>query len=775
MNYEDLINLLLESFKTGIPKNITADKLREALIKVVEFANITRGDFQGTATPSSNPGTPDGPVYYFAKESGTYSNFGGITVNIVEGISVLSFNGSVWEKIVIPINSEGFVTTDDLRNSILAFFSINYNEKFKAANLPVRRYNSESTFTDLAAGTYQEAIENGLLIKPPQIGGAAVKYKYETGIIFDIGEINLNLTIVSNAEGVSGAAGIGYKNGDGQYISYSVSNAGALRKTVNYTQTTISMNPEISYTEGDNISYKIKDNRLSFFKNGTLALTYEIPDTFVGSLIIDQTGFYWFESNLEIQANPIKDYVDNSVASVNAVIGGVSEIIINSKNLIDKSKVIYGYYNNSGELLSSVNTIVTPLIIIDSSKLVLSLNSSPTIGVDGRLFFYDEDKNFISKVNKTEPVENVAIPENARYVAVNIYSVTGGVPDATNNPQVNGLQLEYGPESTDYETFGKKILKEALPANLGLGSAVTITVEDANNFTVHSLHDSGEIVSHTWRRLNLPDKADIGWYAPSIIHKGNTIVQGSFNWIHMTAFENENTHVGHAHGCEIDKKALFYLDGKQFEPAEEIGNTLEGEIFSFDIESEIYAADTIASTAAGTEMPKLPLELSSRHYMNGEIRGNSKTKNHNKLVIMRDNTRFSRCYLGMHLGFQAYFDRLQVHNVENTMNNIQDFTPIAPSTASLSGAAYDTADGFRGELAHSATSYSDRFGYIFRTKCRAGTDEMQKKMFVQVAGTSKCYFHPVITTVMLGARGLPVDIFNKGDVIEGVVERELIL
>src|SRR5690606_19008039 len=111
MNYEDLINLLVESFKTGVPKNITADKLREALIKIAQFANITRGDYQGTASPSTNPGTPSTPVYYFAGQSGTYTNLGGITVDASEGISILSYAGSACSEAVVPIELSGYAKT----------------------------------------------------------------------------------------------------------------------------------------------------------------------------------------------------------------------------------------------------------------------------------------------------------------------------------------------------------------------------------------------------------------------------------------------------------------------------------------------------------------------------------------------------------------------------------------------------------------------------------------------------------------------------------------
>jgi hypothetical protein len=104
MNYTQLINLINTSIQSGVPKNVTSQKLRQALLDIAQFSNETRGDYQGTATPSQNPDTPTTPVYFFATTSGTYTNFGGLVVDITEGINILSFvPGSGWSKTVVPI------------------------------------------------------------------------------------------------------------------------------------------------------------------------------------------------------------------------------------------------------------------------------------------------------------------------------------------------------------------------------------------------------------------------------------------------------------------------------------------------------------------------------------------------------------------------------------------------------------------------------------------------------------------------------------------------
>ena len=52
--------------------------------------------YAGIATPSTNPGTISGKVFYIAVQEGTYTNFGGTVVT--EGITILKYNGTSWVK-----------------------------------------------------------------------------------------------------------------------------------------------------------------------------------------------------------------------------------------------------------------------------------------------------------------------------------------------------------------------------------------------------------------------------------------------------------------------------------------------------------------------------------------------------------------------------------------------------------------------------------------------------------------------------------------------------
>lgn len=53
--------------------------------------------YAGIATPTTNPGTPDGPVFYIATQAGTYSNFNSIEVTNGES-AILKWNNGTWAK-----------------------------------------------------------------------------------------------------------------------------------------------------------------------------------------------------------------------------------------------------------------------------------------------------------------------------------------------------------------------------------------------------------------------------------------------------------------------------------------------------------------------------------------------------------------------------------------------------------------------------------------------------------------------------------------------------
>ena len=64
--------------------------------------------FRGVATPSTNPGTPDGPIFYFATKAGIYANFNSISVADGEAV-ILQWDNGAWTK-----KTTGFATEQEI-------------------------------------------------------------------------------------------------------------------------------------------------------------------------------------------------------------------------------------------------------------------------------------------------------------------------------------------------------------------------------------------------------------------------------------------------------------------------------------------------------------------------------------------------------------------------------------------------------------------------------------------------------------------------------------
>lgn len=99
-NWDILKRAISDVVKTNGNQEITGQLLQQVLFKIVTNvgANAT---FAGIATPTTNPGTPDGPVFYISSKAGEYSNFNNIVIANDE-IAILAYN-SQWSKLALPI------------------------------------------------------------------------------------------------------------------------------------------------------------------------------------------------------------------------------------------------------------------------------------------------------------------------------------------------------------------------------------------------------------------------------------------------------------------------------------------------------------------------------------------------------------------------------------------------------------------------------------------------------------------------------------------------
>ena len=105
-NWSDLKAAVASIVKTNGNKEITGQLLQNVLNNIISNVGLN-SSFAGIATPETNPGTPDGNVFYLATTAGTYSNFNGIVIEADEAV-ILEWKGSWTKKI------SGFATQEKL-------------------------------------------------------------------------------------------------------------------------------------------------------------------------------------------------------------------------------------------------------------------------------------------------------------------------------------------------------------------------------------------------------------------------------------------------------------------------------------------------------------------------------------------------------------------------------------------------------------------------------------------------------------------------------------
>lgn len=95
-NWDILKSAIAGIIKTNGNQEITGQLLQNVLNDIVSSVG-ENASFAGIATPTTNPGAPDGPILYFATQAGTYSNFNGI--ELLKGESaILKWDNGTWAK-----------------------------------------------------------------------------------------------------------------------------------------------------------------------------------------------------------------------------------------------------------------------------------------------------------------------------------------------------------------------------------------------------------------------------------------------------------------------------------------------------------------------------------------------------------------------------------------------------------------------------------------------------------------------------------------------------
>lgn len=106
-NWNTLKTAVADVINVNGNQAITGQLLQNVLNNIITNVG-ENATFAGIATLDTNPGAPDGPVFYLAATAGTYPNFNGIEVQDGEAV-ILLWNNNAWTK-----KDSGFATQEKL-------------------------------------------------------------------------------------------------------------------------------------------------------------------------------------------------------------------------------------------------------------------------------------------------------------------------------------------------------------------------------------------------------------------------------------------------------------------------------------------------------------------------------------------------------------------------------------------------------------------------------------------------------------------------------------
>jgi hypothetical protein len=103
--------------RLAIAANVNTGKLYKVTIE--QWVSLLSGlnvSYKGSASTTTDPGTPSNPQFYTTTTAGTYTNFldsssTAIVVGDNEYFVIISFDGTAWSKQVIDIDLSGYATT----------------------------------------------------------------------------------------------------------------------------------------------------------------------------------------------------------------------------------------------------------------------------------------------------------------------------------------------------------------------------------------------------------------------------------------------------------------------------------------------------------------------------------------------------------------------------------------------------------------------------------------------------------------------------------------
>lgn len=171
-DYNTLKGEIQRYIRANNNQEITGEVLQSVLISIVSNVGENAG-FSGIAKKTTSPGTPDGPVFYFATEQGVYPNFGGLEIEKENTLNIIYNTEDGWNTLYLG----NLVPNEEV-------------EDFRAfKNLEAMYFEEASEY----CATFDNIIE--------KVGGGAIRFSRPAIFTFSGGGVNQGMIINSPSSG----------------------------------------------------------------------------------------------------------------------------------------------------------------------------------------------------------------------------------------------------------------------------------------------------------------------------------------------------------------------------------------------------------------------------------------------------------------------------------------------------------------------------------------------------------------------------------------------
>ena len=394
----------------------------------------------GIATPSTNPGVPDGNVFYIAYTAGTYVNFSNITVNSNEVVFLL-WKGT-WTKKTI-----GLATAEELNalNTVLnqtkanIFYAVCNTDSTTAAKVVTManfvlsintRFVVKMTYTNTAASPTLNVNNTGA--KPLYYNGeiASADNTWEAGEVVDVYYDGTNY----QASNVQGGISKEYLSSLGSYESIGYVSSVKINKIIGYIDKNghVGENMDYSYTEPIYVEkgkiYTIRAKGvgisvISKYNDGSYTPVYYVYNNYYITheiqYIYEGDNSYIVLSGISNSLSIIEGYDISSRINIIEHFAKKTIDFFFSNNLIIKGFV---FTQSIDRIESPYNSTIIPIYIVKQyvNQLVLSATSIGVNDYFGAVIYFDKYFNYVKEDSiGTSILDLTSLDDNIYYIALN--------------------------------------------------------------------------------------------------------------------------------------------------------------------------------------------------------------------------------------------------------------------------------------------------------------------------------------------------------------------